>query len=78
MAKPIGSLVGLYYDPGERLVDEGDVIRTPTGRSYRVVGVREQRSRVHPGRLQLRCVVIDPDDVTDDDVVHPLHWYSRG
>lgn len=74
--KPVGSLVSLYYD-SDRLVEEADVIRTPTGRSYRVVSVRVQERGKNAGRQIIKALVIDPADVAPDDVVHPLHWYSR-
>lgn len=74
--KPVGSLVSLYYD-SDRLVEEADVIRTPTGRSYRVVSVRVQERGKNAGRQHIKALVIEPSEVTIDDVVHPIHWYSR-
>jgi hypothetical protein len=73
---PVGNVVGIYYD-GAAEVSEGDVIRTPTGRSYRVVANRVQARGRHIGRQHLRVLVIDPAEVSEDDTVHPLHWYSR-
>lgn len=55
----------------------GDVIRTSAGTCYRVFGVRLQERGKHAGRWHLDCVRIPPFDVEEDDVVHPLHWYSR-
>lgn len=71
-----GAVVGLTYD-ARTLVDEGDIIRTTSGRCYRVVTARQQTRGKHTGRWHLKALVIRPDDVTDTDTVHPLQWYRR-
>lgn len=77
MPAAIGSEVGLYYD-GFEVVEEGDVVKTATtGRCYRTISNRIQAKGIHKGRQHLRVQVIDPADVTEDDKVHLLHWYSR-
>ncbi len=74
---PVGSVVGLYYDARVE-VEEGNVITTPSGRCYRVVGARQQTRGRHIGRWHLRALVIAAEDVCIEDTVHPLHWYRRG
>lgn len=76
MAASVGADVGLYYDARVE-VEEGDVIRTTAGRCYRVLHARQQQRGKHEGRWHLRALVIDPGDVSEDDTVHPLHWYRR-
>ena len=75
-AKPLGTLCKLHYD-SPRDVQVGDVIRTGAGTCYRVIGYRRQERGKHAGRWHLDCVRIGPDDVEEDDTVHPLHWYPR-
>lgn len=72
----VGAEVGLTFDTVRQVV-EGDVIRTASGRSYLVSGVRRQNTGRYVGRWHLRCVVIRPEDVPDDAVVHGLNWYPR-
>ncbi len=76
MSAPVGRVVGLYMDT-LRTVAEQDVITTPSGRAYRVVGVRRQERGIHEGRWHLRALVIDPTTIQDGDEVIPLVWYRR-
>lgn len=74
--KPIGSVVSLYYDSRTPL-ERDDVIRTPSGKCYRVITNRIQTAGKHAGRQHLRCEVIDPATVTSEDFVCLIHWYPR-
>lgn len=77
MRKP-GEHARLYYD-GFQTVEEGDYIRTPTGRTYLVTFARVQTAGKHAGRQHLVTIVMDPDHVPEPDAkIHPLHWYTRG
>jgi hypothetical protein len=74
---PPGSLIRLYYDARER-VERGDFIRTPTGRTYLIEAVRVQQRGKNKGRQHIVAMVMEPDfDLSDDDIVHPLHWHKR-
>lgn len=75
-AKPLGTPCKLHYD-SPREVMAGDVIQTSAGICYRVIGVRRQERGKHAGGWHLDCVRIAGEDVEEDDVVHPLYWYSR-
>lgn len=77
MTAPIGRVVGLYIDTRTDHVDEGDVIRTQTGRSYRVVESRRQERGKHIGRWHLQALVVDPASVTAEDRVIEIVWYPR-
>jgi len=74
--RPVGSIVSLYYD-ARVFVEEGDVIRTPSGRQYRVVEARRQQKGKHAGRWHLKALVLDPTDDPGDVPVHLLVWYKR-
>lgn len=74
--RPIGSIVSLYYD-GWAVAEEGDVIQTTTGRSYRVISNRVQEKGRHRGRQHIKALVIDKCDVSEEDTVLPLYWYAR-
>jgi hypothetical protein len=74
--KPIGSLVGLYYD-SPRTVVEGDYLQTSTGRTYLISDVRRQVRGARAGRWHLKCIVVNADDVAAGAVVHPVRWYRR-
>ena len=75
--KPPGSNVYLYIDAAEEL-KEDDVVRTPSGRCYRVVSNRIQTRGIRIGRQHLRAIVQEPDFTPDeDDFVLDIHWYSR-
>ena len=76
--KPVGSVVGLYYDAGlrQRDVQAGDVLRSPASR-YRILKLRRQERGQHVGRLHLECLKIAEEDIEPDDTVHPLVWYAR-
>ena len=75
--RAVGSLVRLTYDAPSTLVAEGDVIRTRTGRAYRVWRARRQTRGKWTGRWHLQAVVLDPAEVTEEDTVHELVWYAR-
>lgn len=75
---PIGALVEIYYDSPIHKVERGDVIRTTSGRCYRAEYIRIQQRGVYTGRQHIKAMVIDPEDVSETDTVHPLHWYPRG
>jgi hypothetical protein len=72
----VGANVGIYYD-GLQKVQVGDFIRTRTKRTYLVTSVRVQERGASIGRQHLRCDVVPSDTPQDDDVVHPLFWYTR-
>lgn len=75
--KAAGQPAALYYD-GAAPVAVGDYIRTRTGRTYLVTGVRVQERGKHAGRQHLATVVMAPDHVPEDDAtVHPIWWYAR-
>ena len=74
--KPLGTECTLYYD-SPREVEAFDVIRTQAGTCYRVLEVRIQERGKHAGRKHLKCLRIAPEDVEEDDTIHPLYWYSR-
>lgn len=74
---PVGRVVGIFIDTRTDHIDEGDVIRTQTGRSYRVVESRRQTRGKHVGRWHLRVLVVEPESVTADDRVIEIWWYSR-
>ena len=69
-----GDEVTISYDGDP--VAAGDALRTPTGRTYGVMGVRVQTTGKHRGRQFVRAVVLDeaPAPTTK---IHPLVWYSR-
>lgn len=79
--KPLGTTCNIGPYDTDATVCRGDVIRTSAGTCYRVISVR----RVGPGskhfpaklRHNLECVRIGPDEVEEDDVIHPLYWYPR-
>lgn len=73
--RPIGAVVRLYFDSIDPVGRE-DFIRTPTGRTYKVLGGRVQQRGKHRGRQHLECLVID-DDVPAGATVHHLVWYPR-
>lgn len=75
-AAPVGANVGLYFD-GLASIEEGDYIRTKSGRSYLVESVRVQQRGIHVGRQHLRCIVVNPEDVAPDATVHRMWWYRR-
>jgi hypothetical protein len=75
--KQPGEQARITYDSTAR-VREGDYIRTTTGRTYLVTGVRIQERGVHAGRQHLDTVVMEPDHITEPDAhVFPVYWYRR-
>ena len=76
--RPPGAEVGIYYDTdGEVAV--GDWLRTGTGRSYFVTASRESGTARPPWsrRFRLRAVVVPPEEVPPDGIIHPVRWHSR-
>jgi hypothetical protein len=75
--KQPGESARLYYD-GRQVAEEGDYIRTPSGRTYLVEHVRIQEKGKHAGRQHLQTVVMSPDHVPEPDArVLPIYWYRR-
>lgn len=75
--RQIGEPAYLYIDAAQEM-EEGDVVRTPSGKSYRVVSTRIQQKGKHIGRQHLQTIVIDPKEVSSTDTVLEIHWYPRG
>ena len=73
-AAPVGAVVSIYYDG--HLLEPGDALRTPTGRTYIVVHARRQARGKHVGRQHLRCAVAEAG-VPAGVRVYPLFWYPR-
>lgn len=71
--KPVGAVVKITYD-SERWLSLDHVLETPSGRAYRILELRRQMMGKHAGR-HLQCIVID--EISDDAIVHPIHWYKR-
>ena len=73
MKTPIGDATMLYVYTTTALA-EGDVLQTPTGRSYRIFDASRR-----PGGDRVAChvVVIDPASIEPSDVVIPITWRSR-
>ncbi len=72
--KPPGSVVQITYD-GDTL-NEGDALRTPSGRMYGVLAVRVQTRGKHVGRQYLRVLVLEEEPGAGTRIL-PLVWYSR-
>lgn len=70
-----GEPASLYVDLYE-YVEDGDYIRTPSGRQYLVQSVRIQKTGKHVGRQHLKTVVMEPDHQPGDDAV--IHDMSSG
>jgi hypothetical protein len=71
-----GEPAALYYDGPP--VEPGDYIRTPTGRTYLIDGVRVQERGKHAGRQHLATTVMPADhDPELDATVWMLRWYRR-
>jgi len=77
--KQIGEQCRVYYDADEgQEVKAGDFLQTTTGRMYLVDTVRIQERGLHVGRHHLVVTVVPPDvHLFEEDVVHPIAWYSR-
>ena len=71
---PNGAVVSLYYD-SSRLIQENDVLQTPKGRCYLIVGLRRQAKGIHKGRWHIKALVIDAPP--PDAKVYPIYWYRR-
>lgn len=65
-AAPVGAIVHITYDTheGQKIV-RGDVLRTSTGRLYRVLWVFKRKSRVPSDQVTLQLQVIDKMPVDD-------------
>lgn len=74
--KPVGSVVYLYLDVF-RDVQVADLVRTPSGRLYRVVDVRRQERGIHRGRWHLHALVLDPSTPLDGESIIDIVWYPR-
>lgn len=72
--KPAFTPCQLFYDGGARL-EIGDYLKTPGGSAYLIQTVRQNRNRTC--RHHLECVRWPIDEIPDNAVVHPLHWYAR-
>lgn len=78
MSARIGAEVTIAPYDTDDPVQDGEYVVTTTGRSYRVLEARCAQRGAHAGRRwHLTCVVVDPDDVPADAVVHSLSWYPR-
>lgn len=62
MTAPAGAIVRLYVDLLAR-VEADHIIRTQSGRRYRVLTVRVQARGKHAGRQHLVCSVLGPGDL---------------
>lgn len=72
-----GEQCWLYWDSPD-LADEGDYLRTQTGRTYLIDRVRVQQKGKHAGRQHLLCTVMPADHVTEPGaVVRTIIWYDR-
>lgn len=72
--RPVGAVVSIHVD-SIAPVAQGDAIRTPTGRTYLVLGGRVQQRGKHRGRQHLRLLVVD--EAPPQAVVHHIVWYPR-
>jgi hypothetical protein len=70
-----GSVVSLYFD-SRHPIDEGDVLRTATGRRYLILSHRVQERGKRAGRHHLTCLVMRPGD-TSEGRTFPIYWYGR-
>ena len=72
--KPAFTPCKLFYDGGARL-ELGDYLRTPGGSAYLIQIVRPNGNRTY--RRHLDCVRWPIDEIPENAVIHPLHWYAR-
>ena len=73
-AAAAGELVKISYDaPKGVTLELGDGLRTPTGRTYLIVGLRVQDKGKHRGRYHLQCAVGEPIPGR----TFLLVWYNR-
>jgi hypothetical protein len=77
MKAPYGAIVSLYVDI-PRIVAEGHIIQTTTGRTYEIVEVRRQAKGKHVGRWHIKAVVVDEKNIDGRKIVHFIRWYKRG
>lgn len=78
MTAAIGTEVTIAPYDSDDPVHDGEYVVTTTGRSYLVLDAQCARRGAHTGRRwRLTCLVVDPDHVPADAVVHPLTWYPR-
>lgn len=76
MTSKLGSTRRFTIDTPNNLL-EVDVIRTNSGRVYRIVEIHEQIRGRRRGRWHIRAVSMDPRFVTADDVTIQLRWFHR-
>jgi translation elongation factor P/translation initiation factor 5A len=78
MGARVGAIVGLYMDTPREL-EENQVIRTTSGRCYRIVELRRQARGKHAGRWHIKGLVLGalPDEQLESEDVVPLAWYRR-
>jgi hypothetical protein len=79
MTAPIGATVRIHVDLVAP-VALGDVVKTTSGRSYRVLGVRVQLRGKHAGRQHLVCLVTDGKMTVREwasTTIHRIRWYPR-
>lgn len=74
-----GTECGLHIDlyHGDPDPEPGDIWQTEAGSYYLLRDVRKVRSTVHPNRWRVRCIRLDPADVTVEDITIMLRWYPR-
>jgi hypothetical protein len=74
-----GTECGLWIDlhPADSDPAPGDVWATEAGSYYLLRTARRVRSRVARNRWRVRCIRLDPADVTPSDVTVNLCWYPR-
>lgn len=78
---PAGATCRIFVDLRDQIAI-GDVIQTPTGRSYGVLEVRRQRSASkHPNRQHLRVLVLDEASLAEardgKARLFTIRWYKR-
>lgn len=79
MSAAVGAEVTIAPYDTEDPVEHGEYLVTTTGRSYLVLEAQCAQRGAHAGRRwRLQCLVVEPDDVPADAVVHDLAWYPRG
>lgn len=75
--KAPGEPAKLYFDGWEQC-EEGDYIRTRTGRTYLITKVRVQEKGKHAGRQHLQTIVMEKDHQPEPDAkVIAIYWYKR-
>lgn len=81
MPAPIGSVVAITYDANDdRDITDRDYLRTPTGRTYKVLAARRVRSAKCHNRWRLSLLVVEEisHDADPTGMLWPLVFYPRG